>query len=104
LRELFILTFSDGRVFSIEKSIFKVTNRTQLQSPVVNLIIRDSRDPIVQEIPILTVHRGIYYLSLSFGFFIYPLTIILVSILCIVIAICSEFLGLGGMMIAGFRL
>jgi hypothetical protein len=104
LRGFCILTFSGGRVFSIEKSIFKVANRTQLQNPVVNLIIRDSRDPVVQEIPILAVHRGIYFLSLSFGFFIYPLVIILVSIVVLVIAICSEIFGLGGMMVAGFRL
>jgi hypothetical protein len=80
-----------------------LTNRTQLQNPIVNLIIRDSRDPVVQEIPILTVHRGIYYLSLFFGFFIYPLVIILSSLLVIAIAIISEILGIGGLMFSGIR-
>jgi hypothetical protein len=75
------LKMQDGRSFDIKKSNFKATNFYDPQTPTVNLVLRDSRDPIVKEIPILLLHTGIYYLSYAFWAVMISLMVIVATVI-----------------------
>jgi hypothetical protein len=82
-------------VFSISKSNFKATNFNTPQTPTVNLILRDARDPIVKEIPILKLHRGIYYLSYAFWAVMISLMVIVATVIGTFCFLCCSAMPVG---------